>query len=63
MNADRQAHPDVDARDDEQNQSKYGGQPDEDADDQDRAEPGAAEAVALLDSGVLPGHFGSDRPG
>jgi hypothetical protein len=36
--------------------------PDEDADDQDRAEPGEAEAVALLDTRVLPGHFGSDRP-
>jgi hypothetical protein len=63
LDADRQPHADVDPGDDEHDQPEEGGQPDQDADDQDGAEPGEAEAVALLDAEVLPGDFRGDGPG
>src|SRR5215211_6301775 len=63
LDTDGQPHPDVDARDDEQDQPGDGGQPDQDAHGQDRSQPVEPEAVALLHAGVLAGHLGRHRPG
>ena len=63
LDAHTEPDPDVDAGDDEQDQPGEGGQPDQDADQQDRSQPVEPEAVALLQARVLAGDLGGHRPG
>jgi hypothetical protein len=63
LDTDRQPHANIDARNDEHDEPRHGGQPDQHAHQQDRPEPHEPEAIALLNVVVSSSHLGSDRPG